>query len=357
MATKKPLDTSFLHGARDAQREHARLFNADNKRRTNSSVRLLHPDEVAGDIDASKLLELTTTVRGTEDQLTLEDLQQFKRNIKNLKERFKGGISAKVMLDKSRKIDRDRANEQIHSAVPISAGAGVIHFITNAGPDYGAVRHHVHVELLNYGSITAKPKSADKLAKELLAGPARWRCDCGRYRFFYSYILTTLQSNYGASETAFPKVRNPGLGGTCCKHIARVAHNMLQSGPLRIFAQKMIERGRADVTAPHVNEMKADAKKMAEAHAALSKRKRDIKDPKTEAEKVAAKAVRDAKSRMKQEAKSKAAADHAAANPEQEAAKPTLTPAQVRKRNNSAQTLLGMGAITQEQFNQITGAT
>lgn len=342
---------AFIVGATTARREQASRFKADNERRS-SSVTLLNPDEVAGDIDGSRLMSLTTTLHGMTQQLTLEDLRQFQTNIRNLKKRFTGGVSARAMLDRSLKIDRDRANAQIHTAVPMSASGGVIQFITNAGPDSKVTRHHVQVELLNYSAIAASPKPAVKLAKELLEGAARWNCTCGRHRFWYRYLLTTLKANYGPSETAFPMLKNPALRGTCCKHIARVAHNMLQNGSVRAYAQKMIERGRADVTSKRVDESKDEVKRMAALAAAESKRKKTIKDPKSPAEKRRATIMRKVKEAMKQGAKAQAAPEAS----KTAASKPVLTPAQIRKRNISAQYLLSVGSITQAQFNEYTEA-
>ncbi len=339
MATRNPL----LINAATARREQSRRFNVENDRRS-QSVTLLNPDEVSGDIDASRLMMLTTTLHGAATQLTLEDLRQFQSNIRNLKKRFKGGLSARALLDRSLKIDRDRANAQIHSAVPVSSAGGVIHFVTNSGPDSDVSRHHVHVELLNYSAIVASPRKASVLAKDLLEGPARWNCSCGRHRFWYRYLMTVLQSNHGASEVAFPKIRNPSLRGTCCKHIARVAHNMLQNGVVRGYAQKMIERGRGDVTSRRVDESKDEVKRMAEQAAAESKRKRTIRDPKTPAEKARATMMRKAKEAMKQEAAKRA---NKAAPPAGRSA------SEQRKIEASARSLLALGAITQAQFDKI----
>ena len=344
MATNPKNLTSFIVGANTARREQTTRFQRDNDIRS-ASVTLLNPDEVAGDIDGSRLMMLTTTLHGMSTQLTLEDLAQFRNNVRNLKRRFKGGVSAKAMLERSLKSDRDRANQQITMAVPVSARGGVIHFMTNAGPDSDVKRHHVHVELLNYSEIAAKPKSAAKLAKELLEGAARWDCDCGRHRFWYRYLLTTLKANYGASETAFPKVRNPTLRGTCCKHIARVAHNMLNSPTLRAYVVRVIEQGRKDVTGKRVDLSKQDAKAMAAQAAAESKRKRTIQDPKTPAEKRRATMERKAKEAVKKEAVEKA----------RQASPKAPSKAELRKIEMHARALLAMRSITQAMFNEIIG--
>lgn len=341
MATKPKIPTGFLVGANTARREQASRFKADNERRS-QSVTLLNPDDVAGDIDGSRLLSLTTTLHGAQTQLTLEDLRQFKNNIRNLKRRFTGGVSARALLDRSLKVDRDRANKEIHTAVPLSSRAGVIHFMTNAGPDSKVSRHHVHVELMHYSAIANSPKPAVKLVKELLEGPAKWNCSCERHRYWYRYLLTTLEANFGPAEVSFPKIRNPSLRGTCCKHIARVAHNMLSSGTLKAYAQKMIEQGRADVTGKRIDQSKADAKKMAELAAAETKRKRTIQDPKSPAEKRRTTMMRKTKEAMKQNIKAQA-----------KPAGAVKTPAEKRKIEINARGLLTLGAITQDHFNQI----
>jgi hypothetical protein len=56
---------------------------------------------------------------------------------------------------------------------------------------------------------------------ELLSTDIRVGCSCPAYRYFYSYIITQLESELDAEER-FPHITNPHLDGSFCKHLATV---------------------------------------------------------------------------------------------------------------------------------------
>jgi hypothetical protein len=213
----------------------------DNARSQAAARNLLRPDEVAGEYDAGRLLQ--TTLGGQMRPITHEDLQTFKRNAEALGKRFRGGITPKGVIDRSLKIDRERSNAQIRVALPRQYGDGKMHFVTNAGPDSDVTRHHVLVEFLNYSAGVASPSKPTDMAKIVTAGPIRFSCDCGRHKYWYSYIATIGRFSAGVAQIGFPKIKNPHLVGVACKHVLRVMNEL--SGPLvRGHVATMIERGR-----------------------------------------------------------------------------------------------------------------
>lgn len=53
-----------------------------------------------------------------------------------------------------------------------------------------------------------------------ISGDLAVSCTCPAYKWWgYEYIMTQLDSKEGADQTIFPKVRNPQLQGTVCKHL------------------------------------------------------------------------------------------------------------------------------------------
>lgn len=53
-----------------------------------------------------------------------------------------------------------------------------------------------------------------------LSGDIEVSCTCPAYRWWgYEYIMTQLDANNGPDQNIFPKIRNPNLLGTVCKHL------------------------------------------------------------------------------------------------------------------------------------------
>lgn len=240
--------------ARDRQK-------ADMRRRE-AATTILHPNEVTGDYDAGRMLQTTLGGTGALRALTHDDLRSFSRNVKTAGRAFKGGITAKTVIDRSDLRDRELANREIHMAVPLSHKGGRIHFVTNAGPHSKDVRHHVHVELMNYANAISAPGKVDTIAKNLASGPLRFDCDCGRHTFWYRFISTIGGFNAGRAEQGYPKIRNPNLRGIACKHVLRVMRQLSQAN-VRAILVRMIEQGRATVRQATVMVGKDDVRDIA----------------------------------------------------------------------------------------------
>lgn len=233
----------FTQGGRAANKEAAGRYLgalAQRKKATN----ILNPTEVAGEYDAGRLL--ATTLGGQIRAITQADLQTFRQNVKQLGKKFHGGITAKSVIDLSLPADRERANKQIRSAVPVQSLGGRMHFLTNAGPESKVTRHHVHIELLNYSASLSTPGKAADMVRLLTAGALKFDCDCERHRYLYRYIATVGKYNAGVVETGFPKITNPRLVGVACKHALRVMQ-ALSHPTIKVQIEKMVEDGRASL--------------------------------------------------------------------------------------------------------------
>lgn len=210
---------------------------------------ILNARDVEGEYDAERVL--TTTLNGVERVLTHDDLAAFRQNIRTVQKHFKSGLRARQVLDLSRKIDLERANTQIHMAVPLAASAepagsgALVRFMTNAGPDSKDQRHHVLVNFTAYAAAASGARgNAKDSANWLRRQPLKIECDCGRWRYWYRYVATIGQFNAGRDETGFPKIRNPDLHGVACKHLLRVMH-VIESSPILLsFLERMIQTAR-----------------------------------------------------------------------------------------------------------------
>lgn len=318
MADKKDPDfrNAFATSAK-AQKEARERLKAGIEQRAKSSI-LISPDEVGGDYDTSRAL--TTTLGGQGHRpITQDDLKTFQATVRQLGKKFKGGITAKQVIDLSMPGPRARAHAEIKTAMPITYRGGRVQFQTNAGPHSKHQRHMVTVELLNYEACVASPIPPSKIVGELLKGKIKIECNCEDWRYRLRYVATT--GRYAAGpwfENAMPKITNPMLLGVACKHVIRVMALLVQSPTFKGYAVRMIETGRTAVERKNQNTNIKDMEKFKDDAKSEAWRQRAIK---TTEEKRAARAgmtvgayrlQQSALARMtpkvKQKAKAKAAA-------------------------------------------------
>jgi hypothetical protein len=264
------LPSGFFIQASKAERERLAALNAADKVRSKSRT-LLTPDEAAGQYDVSRAL--MTMLGGTPRMLTQDDLRTFQQTVKAAQSKFRKGITAKGILglsvpipttNKDATTDKHKAKTQIRTVTPIASRGGTVRFMTNAGPGSDRPRHYVIVEFLNFEAIAASAIPVINTGREMAQSPLKITCSCGRWRFWLAYLATFGGYNSGHPETAFPKVRNPGLIGVGCKHILRVASTL--AGPsLNLYFQRMVMKARASTERKYAAVPVPVARKLAEA--------------------------------------------------------------------------------------------
>lgn len=259
---KKRVPEVLLPG-RNVRKQSREAFAAEVKRRREDQARANNTLLSVGELEGNYLLDrgLETTLSGQKRAITLEDLQVFRGSVEALKKnaarsKMQGGITAKQVIDKSWPIDRERAQDQIYMANPthyeaVTEGGGqgtalMVHFTTNAGPESEFDRHNVNVVFLDFGAAVASPVPAEKMASVLLKGRLKFECNCGRFKYWFRYVCTLIGVVAGRTETAFPKIRNPGISGISCKHGLRVMQTIHASPTLKRYMAKVIQKFRDD---------------------------------------------------------------------------------------------------------------
>lgn len=236
---------------------------------------ILDPEDVAGGYDAKRVL--MTTLGGTVRPITKSDLEKFRTLSRQMGKKFKGGVTARQIIDLSMADRRKRAHDEIRTAAPIANAGGVVRFQTSSGPNSKVSRHYVTVEFMSYDAAVASPLAAEKAAKEMMAGKIKIDCDCEDTRYMFRYIQTLAKVNAGRPETGFPKLKNSSLSGIACKHTLRVMTMVTQSPTLRAWAAKMIQHGRDKLDSKQKNVKAADIKKFAEDAKKESWRQRAVR--------------------------------------------------------------------------------
>lgn len=253
MPTKKPERDPRVMPATKASAEATRHFEEDRKSRIANQEQILSADDMSGLYDPKR--GLFTTAGGDFRPLTVDDLMAFKAAVRDIQRRHglrkgnipthaSGGILAKQVINLSSLDDRSRASQQIHTVMPVNNRGGVVQLVTNASSGSNVSRHHVMVQFLEYDEVLADSSNALEAARRMVAGKLKFDCDCGRHRYWFRFIATIGNFNYGRPEDGFPKIRNPNLRGIACKHIIRVMALINSGGTFNLFAKRMIETGR-----------------------------------------------------------------------------------------------------------------
>lgn len=209
----------------------------------------LRPEDIAKgkDYDVEKVLYTTLGLQPGEPprRITRDDILAFQDNILLLKDQYKKGITIQNIINLSLADDIQRANEQIYLAVPLSRKSGLVHFLTNAGPNSKVQNHHVEVEFTNFTSVVfdIKKEAISTVKNRLANGKIRFECDCERHTFWYRYMATIGGYCLGRHEGGFPKVRNPHLSGVACKHVLRVAKWITSPAGIQ-YLKKQVEADR-----------------------------------------------------------------------------------------------------------------
>ena len=78
----------------------------------------------------------------------------------------------------------------------------------------------VKIKLLDMkDAIKDKSLSFEDKVRLSIDGDIKISCSCPAFKYWgYSYIVSQLDSKVGRKQDIFPKVRNPNLEGTLCKH-------------------------------------------------------------------------------------------------------------------------------------------
>lgn len=304
MAAKNTSRSDLVQDARRSAKEAREAFEFDLKRRLGDQDKILSADDMGGLYDPKRAL--FTTIDGKPRMLTSDDILAFKAAVKDIKrmhgqhsEKASGGILIKRVIDLAASEDRERANKQIHTVFPVANRGGVVEFKTNAGPNSNVSRHTVMVQFLNYDTAVSGGQPAADAAKSLARGKIKFDCDCNRHTFWFRYIASIGNFNYGRTEDGFPRIRNPKLFGIACKHVVKVMGVLGHGGTFNYFATRMITNGRKTLSSKQkvmsVKEQQAFIDKAASA------RKRD-RTVKTSEEKRLERAAQPANQRRAAEA-------------------------------------------------------
>lgn len=178
---------------------------------------------------------------------TLQDLLAFAKKIEESKAKFVPKIKGVPLLTlekSSTEIDKERS-KSVRSATLYQVKGSLFSFrVSGNSKAFYQVRVNFEEwqEALSDSSLTYAAK-----ARQVVAGRISFDCQCGRHQFWYRYLACV--GGFAVEppkEQDFPKIRNPGLTGCCCKHVLKVL-KVLKSTYVQRFMQKELEKASKNI--------------------------------------------------------------------------------------------------------------
>lgn len=244
MATKDK--DSVLQQLREFERE-ATSERRDARELREDAVGLLTPALLRKHIRAGTDLVLAYGRKGHTVEFTVDDLKRFVEANTRAQKTFRRDVRGVplLQLEKASAPDDVRRSRNVRSATLYKVNKNLLFFSVtgNSRPHY-----QVRVRLEDWDVALHSPyANALTAARTVATGRISFDCSCGRHQYWYRYL-----SNIGGfdvnppKEQDFPKIRNPGLKGCCCKHVLKVLR-VLKSNTIHAFLAGEIDRQASTV--------------------------------------------------------------------------------------------------------------
>lgn len=230
---------AFDKEAREERREATAL-------RT-EAVGLLTPALLRKHIKSGADLVLAYGHKGATVSYTVNDLKRFVEARERADKTFRPetrGVPLAQLENASREADRQRSQE-VKSAQLYKVSGNMLSFQVQ-----GNLKPHylVRVRLEDWEAHLHNPYLIPLMAaKEAATGRISFDCACGRHQYWYRYL--TQIGGFAINpptERDFPKIRNPGLTGCCCKHVLKVLR-VLKTNAVHAVLARELERQSSSV--------------------------------------------------------------------------------------------------------------
>lgn len=223
-----------------AERREAREVRED-------AVGLLTPALLRKHIRAGTDLVLAYGRKGHTVEFTVDDLKRFVEANARAQKTFRRDVRGVplLQLEKASAHDDVLRSRNVRSATLYKVNKNLLFFSVtgNSRP-----RYQVRIRLEDWDVALHSPyANALTAARTVATGRISFDCSCGRHQYWYRYLthIGGFDVNPPA-EQDFPKIRNPGLKGCCCKHVLKVLR-VLKSNTIHAFLAQEIDRQAANV--------------------------------------------------------------------------------------------------------------
>lgn len=187
--------------------------------------------------------------KGLQIKYTLTDLNKMAKAAKRVEDKFEtqsAGVSVIQLLAASDKMDIARAQYEIRTATLYKIHGNMLYFRVSASDQSKFTHHQVKIRLDEWDKEVRglENQSYQQSAAKAAMGRVSIQCDCGRHRYWYRYLATIGGFGLDPEEHVFPKIRNPGLKGCCCKHVIKTLATLRMGVVHNKVAQEMEAQGK-----------------------------------------------------------------------------------------------------------------
>jgi sRNA-binding regulator protein Hfq len=165
--------------------------------------------------------------KGVTVTYTPKQLDKFAKETEKKEKGFKtkeSGVPVPQLLSASLSDDIRRAKKDIRTAVLYRMKNNTLYFrVTASGKSKHFNHYQVRVRLEDWDRMIRK-HGVDTYylsAKKAAMGNVSFDCTCGRHQYWFRYLATIGGFALDPYEHVFPKIKNPGLRGCCCKHVIK----------------------------------------------------------------------------------------------------------------------------------------
>lgn len=222
-----------------AERREARELRED-------AVGLLTPALLRKHIRAGTGLVLAYGRKGHTVEFTIDDLKRFvaanERAQKNFRREVRG--VPLIQLEKSSDPADIQRSRNVRSATLYKINKNLLHFSVSGNTK---AHYQVRVRLEDWDMALHSTAMPLVSARTVATGRISFDCSCGRHQYWYRYLTSIGGFDVNPpKEQDFPKIRNPGLRGCCCKHVLKVLR-VLKSNTIHAVLAGEIERQSATI--------------------------------------------------------------------------------------------------------------
>lgn len=214
-------------------KEFEKAFNAhrkgDNRMERERATGTLNPSAIEKGIRSGKGVKVDEK-QGT-GEYSPEELRAFRKMIQKVQKDYdtgRRGAPPKQLIASTNAADVKRANEQIRYSRLYQIRGNLLKFQVPASGENGYDgSYQVRVRLEAWDAALVSGKKWPRAAKDAANGRVSIDCQCGRHQFWYRYLAGV--GGYAVTppqEKDFPKVRNPSLSGSVCKHVIKTLQTL-----------------------------------------------------------------------------------------------------------------------------------
>lgn len=223
-----------------ALEKELKAAKAEANKARKDAVGLLTPDLIRKHIKSGQDLVLQYGKQGSTKTYDTADLQRFARAIDKSKTKHAQkmrGVPLMALENNSASVDIKRS-QSVRNATVYKIKGNMLFFRVSGNSQQF---YQVRIRLEDWDSVLSEAyTNIHVAARKVAVGRISFDCQCGRHQYWYRYL--THIGGFAVeppAEQDFPKIRNPGLKGCCCKHVLKVLRVLKSNSVQRFIAQEL----------------------------------------------------------------------------------------------------------------------